>query len=725
MNHQGLFPAVTISFNLQPGVALGDAVNAIDAAAAKIGLPATIQTGFAGTAQAYQDSLGSEPILIAAALATVYIVLGILYESYIHPITILSTLPSAGVGALLALMLTHTDLSIIAIIGIILLIGIVKKNAIMMIDFALAAERNEGKNSRDAIFEACMLRFRPILMTTMAAMLGALPLALGTRHRIGVAPAAGNHDHRRIDRQPDADALHDPGGVPVLRPAAALVGPRTRETAGPESAGVGGLKMKSLKFAPALLAGLLLSSCMVGPNYKRPAAPLTPAFKEPLPEGWKEAQPKDGALKGKWWEIYNDPALNALEEQVNISNQNVLAAEAQFREARDAVRVARAALFPTIGTNPAITNSRTGTGGTATFGNSSPIHNSFTLPADFSYQVDLWGSIRRGVTQSANLAQASFAQLENARLSYQAELASDYFELHGLDGDAELLGRTVKSYADYLKLTEDRLHSGVASGSDVAQAQTQLETARASLIDLQVARAQYEHAIAVLIGKPPAQVEIPALVLKTPPPPIPTGVPSALLERRPDISEFERQVAAANEQIGIDQAAFYPTLTLTASAGLQGTSLLNIFQWPSRFWSVGPGLAYTLFDAGRRRAIVAEARDAYDVTVANYRQSVLAAFQQVEDNLAALRVLQNEATPVTAAVKAAEDALNISTYQYKAGTVNYLQVIISQTAALSAERTAVDLLTRRLNASVLLVEALGGGWDASQLPTPESLRSSR
>ena len=483
--------------------------------------------------------------------------------------------------------------------------------------------------------------------------------------------------------------------------------------------------MKSLKFAPALLAGLLLSSCMVGPNYKKPAAPLTPAFKEPLPEGWKEAQPKDGALKGKWWEIYNDPALNALEEQVNISNQNVLAAEAQFREARDAVRVARAALFPTIGTNPAITNSRTGTGGTATFGNSSPIHNSFTLPADFSYQVDLWGSIRRGVTQSANLAQASFAQLENARLSYQAELASDYFELHGLDGDAELLGRTVKSYADYLKLTEDRLHSGVASGSDVAQAQTQLETARASLIDLQVARAQYEHAIAVLIGKPPAQVEIPALVLKTPPPPIPTGVPSALLERRPDISEFERQVAAANEQIGIDQAAFYPTLTLTASAGLQGTSLLNIFQWPSRFWSVGPGLAYTLFDAGRRRAIVAEARDAYDVTVANYRQSVLAAFQQVEDNLAALRVLQNEATPVTAAVKAAEDALNISTYQYKAGTVNYLQVIISQTAALSAERTAVDLLTRRLNASVLLVEALGGGWDASQLPTPESLRSSR
>ena len=480
-----------------------------------------------------------------------------------------------------------------------------------------------------------------------------------------------------------------------------------------------------IKCAPAVAAGLLLSSCMVGPKYQKPAAPLTPAFKEPLPEGWKEAQPNDGALKGKWWEIYNDPALNALEEQVNISNQNVLAAEAQFREAKDAVRVARAALFPTIGTSPVITNSRTGNGGAATFGNSSPIHNSFSLPVDFTYQVDLWGSIRRAVAQSANLAQASFAQLENARLSYQAELASDYFELHGLDGDADLLNRTVKSYQDYLKLTQDRLHSGVASGSDVAQAETQLDSAVAALIDLGVARAQFEHAIAVLTGKPPAQVEIPSLVLKTPPPAVPTGVPSTLLERRPDIAEFERQVAAANEQIGIDQAAFYPALTLSASGGFQGTSLLNIFQWPSRFWSVGPGLAYTLFDAGRRRAVVAEARDAYDVTVANYRQSVLAAFQQVEDNLAALRVLQTESGAVDLEVKAAEEALTISTYQYKAGTVNYLQVITSQTAALSAERTAVDLLTRRLNASVLLVEALGGGWDSTHLPTPESLRSSK
>lgn len=486
--------------------------------------------------------------------------------------------------------------------------------------------------------------------------------------------------------------------------------------------------MKSLKFAPAVAAGLLLSSCMVGPNYHKPAAPLTPAFKEPLPAGWKEAQPNDSALKGKWWEIYSDPALNALEEQVNISNQNVLLAEAQFREAKDAVRVARAALYPTLGFNPAITSSSTGvqtvTPGVAVT-NSNPVRNVFALPVDFTYQVDLWGSIRRSVTQSANLAQASFAQLENARLSYQAELASDYFQLHGLDGDADLLNRTVKSYQDYLKLTQDRLHSGVASGSDVAQAETQLDAALASLIDLGAARAQYEHAIAVLIGKPPAEFGIPALVLKDPPPVTPIGVPSALLERRPDIAEFERQTAAANEQIGINQAAFYPALTLNASGGYQGTSLLNLFTWPSRFWSVGPGLAYTLFDAGRRHALVAEARDAYDATVANYRQSVLAAFQQVEDNLAALRVLQTESGAVDLEVKAADEALTISTYQYKAGTVNYLQVITSQTAALSAERTAVDLLTRRLNSSVLLVEALGGGWDTSHLPTPESLRSSR
>ena len=468
---------------------------------------------------------------------------------------------------------------------------------------------------------------------------------------------------------------------------------------------------------------------MVGPKYQRPSAPVPAAYKEKPPAistdgtAWKQVQPNDGTPKGKWWEIYNDPQLNALEEQVSISNQNVLAAEAQFREAKDAVRVARAALFPIVSTSPSIINSRSpssqssGASGAPAAG----AHMTYDLPVDFSYQFDLWGSIRRSVSASAALAQVSAAQLENARLLFQSELAQDYFQLRGTDSSQDLLDRTVKSYEQYLQLTKDRYNGGVASGGDVAQAQTQLDTARAQLIDLGVARAQFEHAIAVLTGKPPADLSIPSQTNMSPPPPIPVGVPSALLERRPDIAATERQMAAANEQIGIAEAAFYPTLTLSADAGLQSTNFLKWISWPSRFWSVGPLLAETLFDAGKRRAQTDQAKAAYDVTVANYRQSVLAGFQQVEDNLAALRILADESSAEDDAVRAAQRSLQISTDQYKAGTVNYLQVITTQAIALADERTAVDILTRRVVASVLLVEALGGGWDTSTLPTQQKL----
>ena len=479
------------------------------------------------------------------------------------------------------------------------------------------------------------------------------------------------------------------------------------------------------------LAGITIFSCacMVGPKYKRPAAIVPPAYKEQPPvsfkesKGWKQAQPNDGIVRGKWWEIYGDPELNALEEQVSISNQNVLAAEAQFREAREAVQIARAALFPVLSTVPSINNSKTS--GTLTNNKVSAFvpgtRTDYSLPFDLTYAADIWGSIRRSVRQSAESAQVTAAQLENARLSFQANLAADYFELHGTDGDQELLDRAVKSYEEYLQLTRNRFNGGVASGADVAQAETQLYTARAQLSDLGVARAQFEHAIAILIGKPPAGLTIRYATIKSQPPPIPVGVPSTLLERRPDIAAAERQMAALNEQIGIAQAAYYPTLTLSASGGLESSDFLKLFTWPSRFWSVGPQLAETLFDAGRRRAQVAEAGDAYDVTVANYRQIVLTAFQQVEDNLSTLRVLENEAQVEDQAVQAAERALAISTDQYKAGTASYLQVITSQTTALQDERTAVDLHTRRMTASVLLIQALGGGWDASTLPAVKDL----
>lgn len=463
-------------------------------------------------------------------------------------------------------------------------------------------------------------------------------------------------------------------------------------------------------------AGLLLfaHACMIGPKYQRPGAPVPPAFKEEPPVGWKEAQPKEGALRGKWWKVYNDPGLDALEDQVSISNQNVLAAEAQFREAQAAVRIARAGLFPTV--TAAFSTPRSGTGAAPV------VQHIYTVPIDFTYQIDVWGSIRRGVAANSAVAQASAAQLENARLLYQAELATDYFQIQGLDASRKLLVATVKSYREYVKLTQDRYDGGVASLGDVALAKTQLETARAQLVDLGVQRAQFEHAIAVLTGKTPSELSLPAARNQSPPPPSLTGIPSTLLERRPDVAAAERQVAAANEQIGIAKAAFYPSLTLSAGAGSQTTTFLDLFTWPSRFWSVGPQLAETLFDAGKRRAQVKLTQAAYDATVANYRQTVLTAFQQVEDDLAQLRILSEEAEITDQAVKAAQQSLDISTVQYRGGMANYLQVITSQTSLLQNQRTAVDILTGRMVASVSLIQALGGGWDASQLPSSQSLR---
>jgi NodT family efflux transporter outer membrane factor (OMF) lipoprotein len=474
---------------------------------------------------------------------------------------------------------------------------------------------------------------------------------------------------------------------------------------------------------------ILTSSCMVGPRYKRPPAPVPQTYKELPPEsfkdaqGWKQAQPNDTALRGKWWEIYSDPQLNALEEQVNISNQNVLAAEAQFRQAREVVRVARAGLFPTVSAAPGITNSQSS--GTLYKGGqlSSLVQQrtTFTLPFDFSYQADIWGSIRRTVAADVATAQATAAQLENARLSYQAQLAGDYFQLHGIDGEVDLLERTVKSHKDYFDLTRNRFEAGVASDADVAQAETQLETTQAQLIDLEVARAQFEHAIAILTGKPPSGLSISKLILETRPPVIPGALPSELLERRPDIAAAERQMASANEEIGLATAAYYPAVTLSASAGLESSSIAQWFTWPSKFWSVGPSLAETLFDAGRRHAQVAEAQAFYDTTVANYRQTVLAAFQQIEDNLAAMRVLEREATVQDQAVRSAERSLAVSTEQYKAGTADYLQVITTQATALQNQRSAIEILTRRMTSSVLLIEALGGGWNASELPSRDDI----
>ncbi len=488
-----------------------------------------------------------------------------------------------------------------------------------------------------------------------------------------------------------------------------------------------------------LLAG---SGCMVGPDYRRPPTTAPAAFKEPPPPNWKTATPGDQLPRGRWWELFGDPQLNALEEQVSVSNQSIAQAEAQFRAARAAAGVARANLFPTVTAAPSASRSRSNTGrtgatvvpgatagGTGTTGGTgataapaaaaatSGTVSVFEVPIDVSYEVDLWGRIRRQVESSVATAQASAGDLETMRLSMQAELAVDYFQLHGLDAERQLLTTTAGAYQKALDLTTNRYNQGIASGVDVAQAQTQLETTRAQAIDLDVQRTQLEHAIAVLIGKPPAELTISAAPIAVKPPVVPVALPSELLERRPDIAANERRMAAANAQVGVAVAAYYPTLSLSGAAGFESTALSTLFDWPSRFWSLGASAVQTLFNGGGLHAATEQAKANYDAAVAAYRQNVLTAFQDVEDNLSALRVLDAEATQEAVAVAAAERSLALSNYRYQGGITTYLEVITAQAAALADEVTAVNIQTRRMTAAVNLVKAVGGGWSDADLPS--------
>ena len=484
--------------------------------------------------------------------------------------------------------------------------------------------------------------------------------------------------------------------------------------------------MKRASLLTIALALLPLAGCMVGPNYRRPAAAVAPAFKESPPasfaeqDGWKPGQPSDAKLKGDWWTMFGDQQVNALEIQVDTANQTLKSAEANFRAARAQIGYSRSFEAPTIGVGASAGTVRDSANQpyfVSTLANNG--EGDFTLPVDLNYEIDLWGRIRRGVTSAREQAQASDADLENVRLSLHAELAMDYFGLRDADAQIKLLDDTVKAYQQALQLTEDRFDGGAAPQSDVAQARTQLEQAQVQRTDLEVQRTQFEHAIAVLIGKPPAALTLAPDPLNLQPPALPVipgTVPATLLERRPDIAGDERRMASANEQIGIAQASYYPTLSLSGSAGFTGTSALNWFNWPSRFWAAGPSFSETLFDAGRRRATKEITEAQYDSTVANYRQTVLTAFQQVEDNLAALRVLDTEAQQQHEATASAEQSLSLFETRYEGGVDTYLQVVTWQTAALNNERNDLDIMQRRLDASVLLIKALGGGWDTSQFP---------
>jgi NodT family efflux transporter outer membrane factor (OMF) lipoprotein len=458
-------------------------------------------------------------------------------------------------------------------------------------------------------------------------------------------------------------------------------------------------------------AAMLLGACTVGPDYVKPSVEVPTTYKEV--DGWKVAEPRDQTLRGDWWERFGDPRLSALEAQVDISSQSVAAAEAQLRRARALVQAARASYFPTISVGVGLTRARTSatlSDGSINAGRTTTI---LQLPIDISWELDLWGRIRRSVESARAGAAASAADLESARLSVRAELAQDYFLLESLDADRRLLDETVADYERSLQLTRNRYASGVAARADVLRAETQLKTTQAQAIDVGVQRAQLEHAIAVLLGRPASTFGLPASPLAGTPPDIPVGLPAELLERRPDVAGAERRVAAANAQIGVAVAAYYPTVTLSAGGGLESGSVAQWLTWPSRFWSVGPGISQTVFDGGLRGAQTDQARATYDATVAGYRQTVLTAFKEVEDNLAALRILQNEAGVQDEAVSDARQVVTVTTNQYRAGTVSYLDVVVAQATALDNERAAVDLRGRRMVAAVLLVKALGGGWTAS------------
>jgi len=465
---------------------------------------------------------------------------------------------------------------------------------------------------------------------------------------------------------------------------------------------------------------LALGACTLGPDYQRPQLPEARAFKQA--EGWKSAAPADALQRGDWWQLYGDAELNVLVSRLNVSNQNLAVAEAQYRQARALVRSARSQLFPTLSGNTGVTRSRQTTG-SGSSNVSAGVSESYEAGLSASWELDLWGRLRRGLEANRATMQASAADLAAVRLSLQAELVQTYLQLRVMDEQQRLLDQTVAAYARSLRLTENQYRAGIVPKSDVAQAQTQLKSTQAQAIDLKWQRAQLEHAIAVLIGVPPAELNIAEREHIPSLPDVPLALPSQLLERRPDVAAAERDVMAANAEIGIAEAAWYPDLTLSASGGYRNSSFNQLFEVPNRFWSLGPQLALTLLDFGGRRAELDRAEAAYDQTVATYRQTVLDSFREVEDYLVQLRVLGEEAVVQREALDAAQESLRLIENQYRAGTVDYLSVVTVQTTALNNQRTNLTLLGDRLVTSVQLIAALGGGWQIEQLQQEPALSS--
>jgi len=573
-----------------------------------------------------------------------------------------------------------------------------------MIDFAISAEREEKKSPKDSIFEACMLRFRPILMTTMAALFGALPLAFGT--------GTGSELRRPLGITIIGGLLFSQALTLYTTPVVYLYMDRLQswfKTHFKKRS----IESKEARVVTSVILLFLLAGCSsVGPTYQKPEMKVPSEYREAA--AWKVAQPKDEIVHGKWWEMFHDPVLNRLEEQVDQSNQNIAVAFANFMQARTLVKEAVAQYAPNLKVAPSVSAQK------MPYPPTSGIE--YSIPLQASWEIDLWGRIRQTLEQNIAGAQASAADLENERLVEEAALAVYYWQLRGQDSLKLLYDQSVGAYQNSLDLTRALLETGIDTDEAVSQAQTQLESTRAQATQLEMARAQYEHAIALLVGESASTFSLSSLPLTAIPPKIPQGVPSQLLECRPDIASAERAMAQANAQIGIAMAAYYPTLTLSGQAGFGSNALSTLFSLPNLFWSVGATLAETLYDGGLRAATVEQYRANYDRTVASYRQTVLTAFQQVEDNLSNIRILEQEVKQENLAVESAKRTLGIATERYKLGLDPYLNVITAQVSLLTNQQVAMNLSITQMTSSVQLLEALGGGWDLSELPSETELR---
>jgi len=472
---------------------------------------------------------------------------------------------------------------------------------------------------------------------------------------------------------------------------------------------------------------LLLEGCVVGPRYVPPVTQAPPTFKETAPQlsadgtPWIPATPRDATLRGNWWELYQEPELNALEEKLNTSNQNIAQSFQNFMAARAQVRQARASYYPTVSVNPSYTRGRTSSGESTQIAGINPNSNDFSLPFDVSWEPDVWGRIRNTVREYANAAQVSAADLANERLSQQANLAEYYFELRGQDALIDLYEKTVIAYRENLRLTQVRSRTGVDTEQTVAEAELSLKTAIASTTNLRIARAQYEHAIALLTGQAASTFSMPKRSLTTSVPVVPIGVPSQILQRRPDIAAAERSMAQANALIGVETAAYYPAFNIGGDLGLESTKIGSLFTWPSRFFSVGPSASETLFDGGLRRGLLNQYKAQYEANAAAYRETVLTAFQQTEDYLAAERLLGQQRQEQEGAIVAAQRYYDLSNVRYKTGVDTYLNVFTAETSLLSNQQTGISLYIQQMTSSVQLIEALGGGWDTSQLPSEKSV----